>query len=101
MPSTKIFLTGHRGFIGAALKEKLAAAYPGELVAFDSDLRDAGQIQAELAGLECDRALVLHFATVNRRDCSTYEGHAANCAMLANLLYWQLTCEMFCTPEEW
>jgi protein-L-isoaspartate(D-aspartate) O-methyltransferase len=19
----------------------------------------------------------------------------------ANLLYWQLTCEMFCTPEEW
>lgn len=86
MPSPTIILTGHRGFIGSALKEVLQDQFPGDLLAVTCDLRDAHQVADELGQIENDSVTVVHLATVNRCDCLTYEGYSANCAMLMNLI---------------
>lgn len=86
MPSPRIILTGHRGYLGGALKETLAELYPGGLHAVGSDLRDVRRLTDELAPIPGDDVKVLHFATINRGACSSYETHADNCAMLVNLI---------------
>ncbi|MEX0775473.1 MAG: class I SAM-dependent methyltransferase [Phycisphaeraceae bacterium] len=49
---------------------------------------------------ELDRAL-REMQRVGRRDRYLVVESYRNEHEKANLLYWQLTCEMFCTPKEW
>lgn len=86
MISPRIFLTGHRGFIGSALQEVLAERFGDNFAAVRSDLRRVGDVAAEFAAIPGDHVMVLHLATVNRRNCRSYDAYAANCAMLMNLI---------------
>ena len=53
-----------------------------------------------LHNYELDRALC-EIERVGRRDKYLVVESYRNEDEKANLLYWQLTCESFCTPEEW
>jgi SAM-dependent methyltransferase len=48
---------------------------------------------------DCDRAL-REIERVGRNKYICIESYRSE-QEKANLLYWQVTCEMFCTPEEW
>jgi nucleoside-diphosphate-sugar epimerase len=87
MRPIKIILTGSRGFIGAAVKEAMQAIRRADLLCVSSDLREERQVENELACIEShERVVVLHLATINRRECTSYDGFAANGAMLMNLV---------------
>ena len=53
-----------------------------------------------LYSFELDKAL-REFERVRRKHGYIVVESYRNEEEKANLLYWQLTCEMFCTPEEW
>jgi SAM-dependent methyltransferase len=84
------------------IKDRLQVA-PADALPFADDSFDliiSINTLHNLHNYELDRAL-REIERVGRRDKYIVVESYRNEDEKANLLYWQLTCESFCTPEEW
>ena len=92
----KFVLEGHQDVVSS-----LAFSHDGRQLASASfDLVISINVLHNLYAYELDAAL-REMERVGRRHRYICVESWRNEEEKANLLYWQLTCETFCTPEEW